>query len=243
MEIESYLDGVSFEQTDGTIYTPKSIASEGSSNGAYAFFDSPDGIAAEYVDIEIPFTVMEDGTYGIEYVINTSTSKLNLYVDDKANGAINTGVTGVPIDEKNSDGKYPVFESTWAQASTLTLNTDLTAGEHTLILELMKRTGADDIAIYLDYLEFSNSALLVSKDTNTRINFSDHMDKFVPAATEWETSAADNGVLAYAGGGNETTFTLPFHVEKEGRYAFSHVGAYSANLSDIYVYADSTENE
>ncbi|MBQ4086981.1 MAG: metallophosphoesterase [Clostridia bacterium] len=242
VEMEDYISGVSFEQTDGTIYTPKTVSSSGCSGSAYAFFDSADGLAPDFVDFEIPVTVQADGTYSAEYVVNAGTSALNIYVDSKDNGPVNTTVIKENLDEKNSEGIFPVFESSWAMATSNRFSLPLTEGEHTLIFELKKR-GAGDIALYLDYLELSSSELSVSTKKTTHVNFSDHMEKFTPVVYKWENAAADNGVLAYAGGGNETTFTLPFYAENKGTYQFDHVGAYSANLSDVYVYVDNTEGE
>ncbi len=241
-EFEDYIADVSFEQTDGTTYVPRTIQSEGCSGGAYAFFDSTDGIGAEYVDIRIPVNVEEDGVYNMEYVINNGTTHPNIYVDDKANGAVNTSRTTATIDTK-SDTLFPYFESSWASALRADTTVTLTKGTHVLIVEIPQRSSTKDIAQYLDYIKLSNDTLTVDPEETTQIDFSDYMDNFSPKATVWEHDSAESGVLAYAGGGAETTFTMPFVAKETGKYSFTHTGAYSPNLSDIYVYIDSTDSE
>ncbi|MBQ4086982.1 MAG: hypothetical protein IJC78_01900 [Clostridia bacterium] len=226
-ELEKYIGDVTIPQTDGTTDKPKVELSDNASGGAYAFFDTKDGIGPEAVQFEVPINVTAAADYTMKYVIVDGVSPLNIYLDSMDSEPINVNLSSRTLDSKGSDGKYPVFSSTWAAAREHTTTVSLPEGKHTLIFDIAKRSNQGDIALYLDYIELKSNLERISGNSSTRVEFENYAEEFAPVKMEVFDSSTTEGVTyAYIDTSvtdKDEVLTLPVYVEEAGTYKISYV--------------------
>ncbi len=177
-EIEDYIQNFPYTLNDGTVYIPKIEKGELSSGGSYAQIDSVDGKADNPYEFRIPLTVQDAGTYEMEMVSITSCSKMDIYLDDTNSTPISNGAVTETIDTQNTDGKYPVFSSGWAQASKFTKIVNLPEGDHELIFVIQIRPAEKDLAKYIDYIQFRSLVQEIYGGKTTVIEAEDIADTF-----------------------------------------------------------------
>ncbi|MBQ4086979.1 MAG: hypothetical protein IJC78_01885 [Clostridia bacterium] len=166
-EFEDYI--VPYTLNDGTTYTPPIWNGELSSGGKYAAIDSADGKASDDYIMTIPVSIEKAGKFAMEYVSLSIVSKMDIYLDNIEGEPLNSNISNVFIDEKNADGKFRVFSSSWAGAVKFSKNIELPEGDHELLFVIHPRKTEGDIALFLDYIQFTSLTKKISGSTTTII--------------------------------------------------------------------------
>ncbi len=233
MEVEDYASEFS---KAGTVKSSVNV-----SEGKYVHWDTEYDANAANVVLEVPLYAEAEGPYKVEYLASAVGTSVKLYLDGTQ---INASATTVSTETKPAGAEnYPYFNEYHHAANKYVFNTNIAAGEHTLKIELTNRGGANsDVAVCLDYFDFTYNGLSIGENASLKFGFYDYKENFSPATSTWNHASTYTGTLAYAGGGNTTTFRMPLAVTDAGLYNFEFVGAYSSGLSVIKFYLDSTDN-
>ncbi|MBQ4086983.1 MAG: hypothetical protein IJC78_01905 [Clostridia bacterium] len=234
MEMEDYAN-------DFSIRANSVKSSANCSKGKYVHWDTNyDANFANSV-LEIPVMVEVAGPYKVEYIASAVGSNVDVYLDGTQ---IDTSTKTVSTESKPEGAdNYPYFNEYHHSGNKYAFSYNFPAGKHTLKIELTNRKGSNgDVAICMDYIDFTYNGLTVGKEAPFKFAFYDYKDNFSPATSPWNHASTYKGTLAYKGGGDTTTFTMPMALKDGGVYDFEFVGAYSSGLSKIKFYLDSTDS-
>ncbi len=248
-EFEDYILDFPYTLNDGSTYMPKVSNGELASGGKFAELDTDDNMADGDYEMRIPVTVENAGAYDMEYVALPTVSQIDVYLDSTDGEVLNGNMVKTVLDEKNADGKYPVFSSTWAQAVKFTKTVELPEGNHELIFVIHPREGANDIAQFLDYIQFTSLTKEISAKSRTLLEMEDYANMFYMDDAEKTAKVPDVKFSANASGASYIHFDtshfenhppicadIPVVVKADGKYEFEYI---ASNVgSKIYFYLD-----
>ncbi len=247
MEWEKYKDSVIISETDGSDYIANAVVSDGCSGGYYLGMDSIDkACAVDYVDIIVPIHVSAGGTYEIENAKCQGVSRVSMFVDSVENGAVTATsttkdeTTETYITNKGEEAtRYKYYASVWAKAEFVTYNVNLSAGDHELIFRIYQRSDAVDVAMYLDYLNFTSKVVNVKENAPARIEMEDCVKLFSPQQPKAYTSSLTEGVkyihIDTTSSTEPTEATIPMFVETAGVYTISYIASDVGTKPQFYV--------
>lgn len=265
IELENYASAVSIEENDGTPGTATVGKSAVCSEGAFLSIDTADNTAVNNTaSFVVPINVEHAGDYLMEYVDAAGISAVNFFIDSEESTALNASGFSVTLNDETyeytyaKDGveqvqtRYSYFNSAWAKANTHSGKVKLPEGKHNLIVSITKRSGFEDFASYLDYVQFTPYTKYIAAEDETTIEFETYQSLFAPRTPTLAANDLASG-LTYVnttGSGTETiTLDIPIMVEKAGGYqidaciaAAGHLSVISLMKGDKTLYTFSTTN-
>lgn len=222
IEFENYASSVSIEQTDGTFGTASVREWKNCSAGKCFAVDTADNLAKNtYESFAIPVHVKHEGYYQMTFVECYGMSYTDIFLDSESGTQLDSGMTTVLDDQKDSNGNYTYFGPGWARKQTGTKNVYLPEGYHNLIIRIQKRNYQQDFAAYLDYIEFKPITEIIEKESEFLIefeNYSSDLNGNTPEVRSFDT-AHGKKYLASGGAGSQTVvLDVPVYVEEDSTF-------------------------
>ncbi len=240
-EFENYKDSVgTIPNADETVYTPNVVKHDGASNGAYLQIDSEAVAEGTTAEVRVPINVKTAGKYRMDFVA-IQCSPIAVYLDNKDGENLAENAQMLGLDEKNADGKYPTFNNTWSQAKSYICDFTVSEGAHELIFELSPRDKYNDIAQYMDYVEFSSAVEYIEPGAIKTIEIEKYAAEFSPIQLTRKISFNASGG-AYTHVDTETddnhqdlVAEVEIFVERAGNYALEYVASNVGSAIEIAV--------
>ncbi len=222
LEMEDYAAYANIPLNNGGTYAANVWNGAGCSEKKYFAVDTTDGtIDSGYVySFAIPVQIEEAGLYDFEYVGNDGTSQAHFYIDSVDNPSIVASASETIVDDTKVDDTIQYFSSGWAIAKKYTTKVVLPEGNHNIIVTLKDR-GNQDIARYLDYIQFTPVVFDVQAEGNSVAEFEDYSSN--ATVKTGVAFASGNELLFHSSAKTKPVIQFMVEVAESGYYDVEYV--------------------